>query len=123
MEHRRQIGTRVAVAAVVFAAVGYAATVSGALPRFDTGADAVTGFTAGRVHYTLDPTTPEHVRAVTFTLRPADAGTVALSATLSTGGPVVYRCTTDPVGTVTCPTTDPPLRASRLTGITVVAAP
>ena len=110
-----------AVGAVMFAAVVYASSVSGAVPGFDSGADPVAGFTAGRVHYVLDPARPDHVAAVTFTIHPA-AATVTISASLSGGGPAVYRCRTAASGVVTCPTTGPQLTAPGLTGITVVAA-
>lgn len=111
-----------AVGAVVFAAVAYASSVSGAVPGFDAGAEPVAGFTAGRVDYTLDPARPEYVAAVRFTIRPASATTVAISASLTTGGPIVYRCRSDASGVVTCTTTSPQLTAAELTGITVVAA-
>ena len=121
------------VAAVAIAlAIGggaYAFTASNTVPATTAGAGTgvVSGYTITNLHYALNATTPANIDSLTFTISPVvpstSTGKVIISATLSTGGPSVYTCTTDTTGaTVTCATTSPQLSVSLITGVTVVAA-
>jgi hypothetical protein len=107
----------------------YAFTASNTVPNATVGAGAgtVSGYTVTGLHYVLDATTPTNIDSMTFTITPAvpsaSGGTVAVSATLSTGGPDNYTCSPNTAGTtVTCTTTSPQLTAALFTGVTVVAA-
>jgi len=117
------------VAAAAVAGGAYAFTAANTVPTGTAGAGVgtVSGFTVTNVHYGLNATTPTNIDLLTFTISPAipstSSGKVDVSATLTTGGPNPYTCTTDTPGTtVTCATTAPQLTAALLTGITVVAA-
>jgi hypothetical protein len=68
-----------------------------------------------------------NIDSLAFTVSPVipstGSGKVQVQATLSTGGPNSYTCTTNTTGdTVTCLTTSPQLTADKLTSVTVVAA-
>ncbi|HUJ56296.1 MAG TPA: hypothetical protein VLW49_09950 [Gaiellaceae bacterium] len=129
---RRMSLKQVAVAAVtamVVAGAAYAFTASNTVPSSTAGSGSgtVSGYTVTNVHYALDATTPSNVDSITFTISPAvpstGTGKVVVQATLSTGGPNTYTCSTDTGGTnVTCATTSPQLTAGTLNGLTVVAA-
>lgn len=129
---RRLSLTKLAVAAAAAMAVAgaaYAFTASNTVPNSvaGSGSGTVSGYTVANVHYALDATTPSNVDSVTFTISPAvpstGSGKVVVQATLSSGGPNTYTCSTDTGGTnVTCATTSPQLTAGTLTGLTVVAA-
>ena len=124
--------TRVVVAAVSAMAIAggaYAFTAANTVPDSTAGAGAgtVSGYTVTNLHYALDETTPANIDSLTFTVSPvipsASSGKVVIQATLSSGGPNSYSCTTNTAGdTVTCDTTSPQLTADKLTGVTVVAA-
>jgi len=124
--------TRVVIAAVAAMAItggAYAFTAANTVPASTAGAGSavVSGYTVTNLHYALDATTPANIDSLTFTVSPvipsASAGKVIISATLSTGGPTNYTCSTDTTGAnVTCATTSPQLTAALLTGVTVVAA-
>lgn len=129
---RRVSLTRLVVAAVSAMAVAgaaYAFTASNTVPNSvaGSGSGTVSGYTVTNIHYALNATTPTNVDSVTFTISPAvpstGSGKVVVEATLSSGGPNTYTCSTDTGGTnVTCATTSPQLTAGTLTGLTVVAA-
>lgn len=87
----------------------------------------MSGYTVTSLHYSMNATAPANIDSLTFVITPTvpntSAGKVTISATLSTGGPNVYTCTTDVSGVnVTCATTSPQLTAALITGVTVVAA-
>lgn len=114
---------------LVIAGGAYAFTASNTVPASNAGSGSgtVSGYTVSNVHYALDPTTPDNVDSVTFTIAPAvpntGSGQVIVSANLNSGGPYTYTCATDTAGTtVTCTTTSPQLTASGLSSLTVVAA-
>jgi hypothetical protein len=118
-----------AVAALSIAGGAYAFTASNTVPTSTAGAGvgAVSGYTVTNLHYTLNTTTPTNVDLLSFTVSPAipstGTGKVVVAATLTTGGPNSYTCTTNTAGdTVTCSTTAPQLTADKLTSVTVVAA-
>ena len=123
---------RVLVALVVALALGvgvYAFTASNTVPNSTAGAGAgvVSGYTISGLHYALNSTTPTNIDSLTFTVTPvipsAGTGKAAVSASLSTGGPLSYSCTTNAAGdTVTCVTTSPQLTTALITGLTVIAA-
>jgi hypothetical protein len=127
-----QLRTRVltaAVAAMAIAGGAYAFTAANTVPNSTAGAGSgtVSGYTVTNLHYALDATTPANIDSVAFTVSPVipstGDGKVIVQATLSSGGPVTYTCTTNTAGdTVTCATTSPQLTAGTLSGITVVAA-
>ena len=129
---RHGMKTRVVIAAVAAMAItggAYAFTAANTVPASTAGAGSavVSGYTVTNLHYALDATTPANIDSLTFTVSPvipsASAGKVIISATLSTGGPTNYTCSTDTTGAnVTCATTSPQLTAALLTGVTVVAA-
>jgi hypothetical protein len=117
------------VAALSIAGGAYAFTASNTVPTSTAGAGvgAVSGYTVTNLHYTLNTTTPTNVDLLSFTVSPAipstGTGKVVVAATLTTGGPNSYTCTTNTAGdTVTCSTTAPQLTADKLTSVTVVAA-
>jgi hypothetical protein len=131
MRHSRKVSVTIAIGvAMAIGGGAYAFTASNTVPASTAGAGAgaVSGFTVTNIHYVLDATTPANIDSLTFTISPAvpstGSGKVIVSATLSTGGPTNYTCTTDATlgTTVTCVTTTPQLTATLLTGITVVAA-
>jgi len=129
---KRGFKARLVIAAVLAMAIAggaYAFTAANVVPNTTVGAGSgtVSGFTVSALHYELDATTPTNIDSLTFTVSPvipsASAGKVIVQATLSTGGPINYTCSTDATGaTVTCATTTPQLTAALLTGVTVVAA-
>jgi hypothetical protein len=117
------------VAAMAIAGGAYAFTASNTVPNTTVGAGSgtVSGFTVTNVHYSLNATSPVNIDSLTFTVSPVipstSSGKVNVQATLSTGGPNSYVCSTNTAGdTVTCATTSPQLTADKLTGVTVVAA-
>jgi hypothetical protein len=117
------------VASLAIAGGAYAFTASNTVPNSTVGAGAgtVSGYTVTNLHYALNATTPSNIDSLTFTVSPviptAGTGKVLVQATLSTGGPTTYTCTTNAAGDlVTCPTTTPQLTADKLTSVTVVAA-
>jgi hypothetical protein len=119
----------VALAALVVAGGAYAFTAANTVPNSTVGAGSgtVSGYTVTNLHYGLNATNPVNVDTLTFSVSPAipstSSGKVIAQATLSSGGPNVYTCTTDSAGTaVSCPTTSPQLTADKLVGVTVVAA-
>ena len=120
----------VAVFAVLVIAGGaYAFTASNTVPSTTAGAGAgaVSGYAITSLHYNLNATTPTNIDSLTFTITPAvpstGIGKVVVQATLSSGGPNNYPCTTTTAGTTaTCVTTSPQLTADKLNNVTVVAA-
>jgi hypothetical protein len=122
----------VLIAIIIALAIGggvYAFTASNTVPltTAGSGSGVVSGYTVTNLHYVLDATTPTNIDSLTFTISPADpstgTGKVTVAATLSTGGPNNYSCTTDTPGTtVTCITTSPQLTTTLLTSVTVTAA-
>ncbi|HLX32880.1 MAG TPA: hypothetical protein VKR79_08975 [Gaiellaceae bacterium] len=117
------------VTAAVVAGGAYAFTASNTVPNSvaGSGSGTVSGYTVTNLHYALDATTPSNIDSLTFTISPAvpntGSGKVDVQATLTSGGPDSYSCTTDTAGsTVTCATTSPQLTAALLSGVTVVAA-
>jgi hypothetical protein len=117
------------VAAGAIAGGAYAFTAANTVPSSNAGAGSgsVSGYTVTNVHYALDATTPSNIDSLTFNVSPVipntGTGKVTVQATLSTGGPNTYNCTTSTAGdTVTCSTTSPQLTADKLTSVTVVAA-
>ncbi len=119
----------IAVAVLVVAAGAYAFTAANVVPNSNAGAGSgtVSGYTVTNLHYALDTTTSTNIDSLTFNVDPvipsASSGKVVVQATLSTGGPNSYACTTNSAGdTVTCDTTSPQLTSGALTGVTVVAA-
>jgi hypothetical protein len=130
MHRKLKVSVVVAFAAALGIGGGaYAFTASNTVPVSNAGAGAgvVSGFTVTNLHYVLDATTPTNIDSLTFTISPvvpsAGAGKVVISASLSTGGPTNYTCTTDTTGAlVTCVTTTPQLTVTLITGVTVVAA-
>jgi hypothetical protein len=122
-------GIVAAVAALAIAGGAYAFTASNTVPNTTVGAGSgtVSGFTVTNVHYSLNATSPVNSDSLSFTVSPVipstSSGKVNVQATLSTGGPNAYTCTTNTAGdTVSCATTSPQLTADKLTGVTVVAA-
>ena len=122
-------GIVAAVAALAIAGGAYAFTASNTVPNTTVGAGSgtVSGFTVTNVHYSLNATSPVNIDSLSFTVSPVipstSSGKVNVQATLSTGGPNAYTCTTNTAGdTVSCATTSPQLTADKLTGVTVVAA-
>ena len=124
--------TRILLVAVVAAAVAggaYAFTAANTVPATTagSGSGAVTGYTITNIHYSLNSTTPNNIDSLTFTINPAipsaSSGKVIVQATLTTGGPNNYTCSTDSAGaTVTCATTSLQLTTDKLSSLTVVAA-
>lgn len=124
--------TRLAVAfaaAAVVAGGAYAFTAANTVPSSNAGSGSgtVSGYTVTNVHYALDSTTPANIDSLTFNVSPVipstGSGKVVVQASLTTGGPNNYTCTTNTAGdTVTCATTSPQLTADKLSSITVVAA-
>jgi hypothetical protein len=124
--------TRLLVAVVAAAAIAggaYAFTAANTVPATNAGAGTgtVSGYTVTNLHYALDSTTPQNIDSLTFNVSPnipsTGTGKVVVQATLSSGGPNNYTCTTNATGdTVTCATTSPQLTAASLTSVTVVAA-
>jgi hypothetical protein len=118
------------VAAAAVAGGAYAFTAANTVPATTAGAGSgvVSGYTVSALHYNLNATTPSNIDSLTFTIAPVvpntGSGKVLIQATLSTGGPNNYTCSTDATGaTVTCATTTPTqLTAALLTGVTVIAA-
>ena len=117
------------VAAAAIAGGAYAFTAANTVPNSNAGAGSgtVSGYTVTNLHYALDATTPANIDSLTFNVSPVipntGSGKVIVQATLSTGGPNNYTCTTNTAGdTVTCTTTAPQLTADKLTSVTVVAA-
>jgi hypothetical protein len=123
---------KIIVAAIVILAVAggaYAFTASNTVPATTAGAGSgvVSGYTITNIHYVLDTTTPANIDSMTFSVSPVipstSGGVVTAQATLSTGGPDNYSCTTNTAGAlVTCATTVPQLTAATITGVTIVAA-
>jgi hypothetical protein len=118
-----------AVAAMSVAGGAYAFTAANTVPASTAGAGsgAVSGYAVTNLHYALNTTTPLNIDTLTFTVSPVipstGTGKVLVQATLSTGGPNTYTCSTNVAGdTVTCATTSPQLTADNLNGVTVVAA-
>jgi len=118
-----------AVAALSVAGGAYAFTAANTVPTSTAGAGSgtVSGYTVTNLHYGLNATTPINVDTLTFNVSPVipstSSGKVIAQATLSSGGPNTYSCTTNTAGdTVTCATTSPQLTADKLTSVTVVAA-
>jgi len=130
MNSRKKWSIVAAVAiAVAIGGGAYAFTASNTVPATTAGAGSgvVSGYTITNLHYALNATTPANIDSLTFTIAPVvpstSTGKVIISATLSTGGPSVYTCTTDTTGaTVTCATTSPQLNVGLIMGVTVVAA-
>ena len=119
----------VAAVAAVIAGGAYAFTAANTVPATNAGSGSgtVTGYTVTNVHYSLNATTPNNIDSLTFTISPAvpsaSSGKVVVQATLTTGGPNNYTCSTDTGGTtVTCATTSPQLTTDKLSSLTVVAA-
>ncbi|HWB22869.1 MAG TPA: hypothetical protein VG652_08270 [Gaiellaceae bacterium] len=123
---------KVAASVLAAAALGggvYAFTATNTVPATTAGSGqgVVSGYTVTNVHYNLNAATPTNIDSLTFTISPSvpstGTGKVDVQATLSTGGPNPYTCSTNTAGdTVTCATTSPQLTAALLTGIVVVAA-
>lgn len=123
---------RLVVAAVAAAAVAggaYAFTAANTVPSSNAGAGSgtVSGYTVTNLHYSLNATTPANIDSLTFNVSPVvpstSSGKVIVQASLSSGGPNTYSCTTNTAGdTVTCATTSPQLTADKLSSVTVVAA-
>ena len=123
---------RLLVALVVAGAIAggaYAFTASNTVPNSTAGSGSgtVSGYTVSALHYGLNTTTPNNIDSLTFTVSPVipstSTGKVIVQATLTSGGPSTYTCSTNAAGeTVTCNTTSPQLTADKLTGVTVVAA-
>ncbi|MDE3191108.1 MAG: hypothetical protein KGL94_09850 [Acidobacteriota bacterium] len=123
---------RLGVAVVAAAAVAggaYAFTAANTVPSTNAGAGSgtVSGYTVTNLHYSLNATTPANIDSLTFNVSPVipstSSGKVIVQASLSSGGPNTYTCTTNTAGdTVTCATTSPQLTADKLSSVTVVAA-
>jgi hypothetical protein len=123
---------RLVVALVAVGAIAggaYAFTAANTVPNSNAGAGtgSVSGYTVTNLHYALDSTTPANIDSMTFNVSPVipntGSGKVIIQASLSTGGPNNYTCTTNTAGdTVTCATTSPQLTADKLASVTVVAA-
>ena len=119
-----------ALAVLVIGGGAYAFTASNTVPNTTAGAGAgtVTGYSVSNLHYVLSTATPGNIDSLTFTINPvvpsAGTGKVVIQATLSSGGPNTYTCTTDSAGSaVTCATITPTqLTADKVTGVTVIAA-
>jgi hypothetical protein len=118
-----------AVAALAIAGGAYAFTAANTVPSSTAGAGSgsVSGYTVSGLHYVLDTTTPANIDSMTFTISPAvpstGSGKVIVQASLTTGGPNTYTCSTNTAGdTVTCTTASPQLTADKLSTVTVVAA-
>ena len=114
---------RFALAALVAGVVSssaYAFTASNTVPVTSAGAgsQAISGYTATNVSYTLNAANPQNVDAVTFTISPATTSTVKVQ--LVSGGSW-YSCG-NVGGTVTCSTTSPQVTAAAANQLTVVAA-
>jgi hypothetical protein len=114
---------RFALAALVAGVVSssaYAFTASNTVPATSAGAgsQAISGYTATNVSYTLNAANPQNVDAVTFTISPATTSTVKVQ--LVSGGSW-YSCG-NVGGTVTCSTTSPQVTAAAANQLTVVAA-
>ena len=118
------------IGAILLVAGGaYAFTASNTVPATNVGAGSgtVSGFTVTNLHYTLDATTPVNIDTLTFNVSPSipstGTGKATVQATLTSGGPNTYQCSTNTAGdTVTCATTSPQLTADKLSSVTVVAA-
>lgn len=123
---------RVVVALVAAAAIAggaYAFTAANTVPSSNAGAGSgtVSGYTVTNLHYSLNATTPANIDSLTFNVSPVipstGSGKVIVQASLTSGGPNTYTCTTNTAGdTVTCTTTSPQLTADKLSSVTVVAA-
>jgi hypothetical protein len=123
---------RVLLAVVAAAAIGSAAygfTAANTVPNSNagSGASTVSGYTITNIHYALNATTPNNIDSTTFTVSPSipntGSGKVVVQASLTSGGPNTYTCTTNVAGdTATCTTTSPQLTAATINGLTVVAA-
>lgn len=123
---------RVVVALVAAAAIAggaYAFTAANTVPSSNAGAGSgtVSGYTVTNLHYSLDATTPANIDSLTFNVSPVisstGSGKVIVQASMTSGGPNTYTCTTNTAGdTVTCTTTSPQLTADKLSSVTVVAA-
>ena len=116
-------------AAGAIAGGAYAFTASNTVPNSTAGSGSgtVSGYTVSALHYGLNATTPTNIDSLTFTISPVipstSSGKVIVQATLTTGGPNTYTCSTNTTGdTVTCATTSPQLTVDKLSGVTVVAA-
>ena len=117
------------VAAGAIAGGAYAFTAANTVPSSNAGAGSgtVSGYTVTNLHYSLNATTPANIDSLTFNVSPVipstGSGKVIVQASLTSGGPNTYTCTTNTAGdTVTCATTSPQLTAAKLSSVTVVAA-
>lgn len=117
------------VAAGAIAGGAYAFTAANTVPSSNAGAGSgtVSGYTVTNLHYSLNATTPANIDSLTFNVSPVipstGTGKVIVQASLTSGGPNTYTCTTNTAGdTVTCATTSPQLTADKLSSVTVVAA-
>jgi hypothetical protein len=119
MRSRRLLVT-VAFAAVL-ASAAYVFTASNTVPgsTAGSGSNAISGYTATNVQYTLNATNPQNLDQVQFTLNPTSTSTVKVQ--LASGG-TWYSCTNSS-GTVTCnTTTGTQATVAGATNLTVVAA-
>jgi hypothetical protein len=110
----------VALAAGILASGAYAFTASNTVPASNvgSGSQAISGYTASNVSYTLDATNPQNIDAVSFTISPTTAATVKVQ--LASGGSW-YACANSG-GNVSCATTSPQATAAGATQLTVVAS-
>jgi hypothetical protein len=122
MRYPRRTRKRFALAALVAAvmsASAYAFTSSNTVQASSAGAgsQAISGYTATNVSYTLDTSNPQNIDAVAFTISPAAAATVKVQ--LVSGG-AWYSCS-NAAGSVTCATVSPQATAAAANQLTVVA--
>jgi hypothetical protein len=118
-QKRRRFALAALVAGVVSSSA-YAFTASNTVPATSAGvgSQAISGYTASNVSYTLNAANPQNVDAVTFTISPATTSTVKVQLV---GGGSWYSCS-NIGGTVTCATTAPQVTAAAANQLTVVAA-
>lgn len=110
----------VALLAVIVAAGAYAFTASNTVPGTNAGSGSgtISGYSVSNVAYTLDPTTPTNLNAVTFDLDKS-AGSVKAQVDSSSGD--WYSCTNTTGTTWSCDTTSPQATVQPADQLTVVA--
>lgn len=119
MRSKRLLVTVLFAGVLAFAA--FAFTASNTVPgsTAGSGSNAISGYTATNVQYTLNATNPQNLDQVAFTLSPTSTTTVKVQ--LAAGG-TWYACT-NTAGSVTCNTTvGTQATVAGATNLTVVAA-
>jgi hypothetical protein len=115
----RGLGLGSIVLVLALAGTAYAFAASNTVPatRAGDGSQAISGYTISSVAYGLNPSSPQNIDSVTFTISPTSATTVKASLN---GGTTWYSCTNSS-GSVSCTTTSPQATVAGATNLEVVA--